>query len=472
MAVTTEGQFVSVQDESRHAVTFANWWPDVLALNPVVDVGLRDPGSAPLRAALDVIDRALLRPGASDRRRVPSAGAVYPYELLVLVDESSEGPVTPRHVVYATDLSRRRCTRVGPDLSALTRILASDDSDAAFHVVVLTRPWLSMRKYGSRGYVYSQIDAAHAAVNILGISLELGEAELRASLPRAALAGFIDTCLPYREIHSMISVRSAAPDSDAAAWSEIVGADRAGFSSHGDLESYAWSQLPPDLVHCDDGHRPSRETSMLGPQDVGDRATHISPDEWSVLVPQRRSCKRFARGASEGFPMEGLLARLATTLPTDLPEEAAVRVTVVGAALDSAGADTPRTPSGVTVVRSEAVHDAAAVARACMGQPHLANAVAFVLVHAARADYLVDGEPQRLRDVYVRAGALGQLLYLSAAAEGVAVTGIGGFDGTQWARLAALPIDHEILYVLAIGVEENPQLSKWDRFHLAHAHGE
>jgi hypothetical protein len=38
----------------------------------------------------------------------------------------------------------------------------------ADHILLIIRPWLSMRKYGSRGYLYNHLDAGHAAVNLLG----------------------------------------------------------------------------------------------------------------------------------------------------------------------------------------------------------------------------------------------------------------------------------------------------------------
>ena len=463
--------------------SFVERWPHMLKIEPFGDLDVCDLDHPRLRSALDVIDTAVMKTGASDKRRVPSAGAIYPYELLVLVPALKAGSGNDAAElercesercsleVYTTDLTRRQCARVRLDASALDPVLAACDDGADFHIMVLTRPWLSVRKYGPRGYAYAQIDAAHVALNILGISLERGGAQLRTSLPRVQVARFTETFLPYRELHSLISVRSVAADSEALAWSEVLSGGGQVSRTQGDLEEYAWLQIPQDLLYGDDGQRPARVAPLLGSQDQSEPASQIRPHEWSSLMARRRSCKSFTRGTSHKFTVEPVLARLATALPTDLPDAPPVRVTVV-CAPGVVGDDHRQTPAGASVVGTAAVLDHATVTRACMGQMHLANAAAFALVHAARGDYLVDGKPQLLRDAYFRAGAIGHLLYLSAAAEDVALTAIGGFDGAKWAALGDIPTGNEVLYVLALGSEEGSRVSKRDRLDLAYAHGE
>ena len=47
----------------------------------------------------------------------------------------------------------------------------------ACHLLVVLRPWSSMRRYGPPGYLYALVDAAHAATNLWGVAR--GDAVLR-----------------------------------------------------------------------------------------------------------------------------------------------------------------------------------------------------------------------------------------------------------------------------------------------------
>lgn len=109
-------------------------------------------------------------------RAVPSAGALYPYEFRVLTEEA-DGPA-----VFHVDPVRRLVFRVDGGCSADRRCepagLRTPAPGGAL-VFVVGRPWLSMRKYGDRGYRYAQFDAAHVATNLLGVAGPGAELRLR-----------------------------------------------------------------------------------------------------------------------------------------------------------------------------------------------------------------------------------------------------------------------------------------------------
>lgn len=134
--------------------------------------------------------------GADDHRTAPSAGALYPLELVVVA--GNVAGLAPGTYAYV------------PARHALT-MLAAGDRRAAVAAAALDQRWLeaapavvvfcavparTTRKYGSRGIQYIYIETGHAAQNLLLQAQALGlgaapvgafdEARLARALPLAA----------------------------------------------------------------------------------------------------------------------------------------------------------------------------------------------------------------------------------------------------------------------------------------------
>ncbi|MEE4545577.1 nitroreductase family protein [Streptomyces sp. V4-01] len=487
------------------------WDRMAVSAPPAAQVGA---GALPagLAAALSLIDEGFAtggpaRPGGG--RAVPSAGAIHPYECHVVTADA----------VYATDAVRRRAFRTGAvDPAALAAAgLRRPAGDRAL-VVIATRPWLSMRKYGDRGYLYTQLDTAHLAVNLLGLASRAPSgADLRLRLrrePLAALLGLGDRC---REIHSVLRV---GPDGRAApAWTVYETGPAVDQPSW--LERACWESLRPvPADHGDGGAQDAVPVGTSGAAAAGPPAAApaaapaagvgraasggvllagsaggiplpaggslpqhggtLLPEAWPALSAGRRSSKGFAAGAVPRAALGRALAAIGTELRCDLPGRTALRMTLVAREVDGLPAGVYRSggldggassgsEGGPGSGSAPAPSDADLVA-ACMHQDHLGAAAAAVLFHTGR-DELLGRPPAALREALFRAGGLGQLLYLGATDAGLGVTGVGGFDTRRWRRMGCLPEGDELLYLVLLGADGGPGV-KWDRQQGAYAQGE
>ncbi|MET0136718.1 MAG: nitroreductase family protein [Kibdelosporangium sp.] len=440
----------------------ADTWFRLFDLKPEVPLD-RDRWHAPaLDHAVDVVERALLRDDSATGRAVPSAGAIFPYEVLVLV------PDTGGAALFRLDLLRRNRVRLPVAADVAGRVateLQAHAPDSGSHVLLLARPWLSMRKYGPRGYLYTLLDTGHAATALLGEG-----ARLRLGVPRDLLGSALATILPHRDVHAVISLGRPGRPTSEGRWSGLV-QRRTGATQPDELEQHCWSTIPEWLVAG------TTQVRGIGAAPVvqlrcAPRDGVVKADEWAALTRSRQSCKNFEPGGLSREAVYRTLLALATPLPTDLPAGKAFRLTFMAApgrvaqacraAVDVLDAD---------LAVSRQLSDRDTVVAACNGQQHLACAQLFVLCRIRRSALPADNEPQGLRDALFRAAAAAHLVYLGAARSGMAVTAVGGFDADRWRELAGLSDDEEIVYVVALGFD-GTATRKHDRAELAHAHGE
>jgi SagB-type dehydrogenase family enzyme len=128
--------------------------------------------------------RSTPREGEGPRRPVPSAGALYPLEVYVIVLAVER--IEPSVLHY--DPFRHRLSRLdalGPD-SARRAVVDGGLVDRAAAILVVTSLfWRSRFKYGARGYRFALLEAGHLVQNAI-----LAAAAL--DLPALPLGGFFD----------------------------------------------------------------------------------------------------------------------------------------------------------------------------------------------------------------------------------------------------------------------------------------
>lgn len=96
-------------------------------------------------------------------RTVPSAGALFPIEIMAWVSDENSA--------YVYDIERGDITPyLRPELSAVSLadcgITVPHGESLAAVIVLNARIWTSMKKYGLRGYFYCHLEAGHVARNI------------------------------------------------------------------------------------------------------------------------------------------------------------------------------------------------------------------------------------------------------------------------------------------------------------------
>jgi nitroreductase len=389
---------------------------------------------AGLWAAVRLLHDALFDGGGrrDGRPAVPSAGSIHPYEILVVTaDRGGYG-------VFEVDGARRRCVRLPSPADGFDAVWAAglpEPTAGTAHVVVLTRPWLSMRKYGLRGYSYCALDAAHLAVNILGHALSRGvTAELRLHPPRVALRRLLGSALTHREIHSVVTFSAVHVGQPPSGWR--MGRDRRERRTQQslltELEGLCWDRAPiPSSDRLDEPAQPAPTRLVDPPEHCATAANVLSA--WAGLSARRHSSKSFTRDGVPAHAVGRAVAAAGSPLPTDLagrPRD--LRMSVYD--LDTAGSD----------ARPEVV-------TACLGQEYVADAASFVVFHANRTATSCPDRPWASAEVLFRAGAAAQLIYLGAVSLGLGVTAIGGFDPAAWSRLLCLPEQEDVLYVMALG---------------------
>lgn len=468
------------RDSSGHAVDL---WARV-ALPAASPEPPAEPVAAPgLRRALSLLEEGVLTSranrscGSYVARAVPSAGAVYPYEFAVLVME--DGVPT----AFRIDADRRTCAR----LAAGSRVTAALDAstlaapeDGGALVVTLTRPWLSMRKYGDRGYLYTQLDAGHAAGNLVLAAAGRGATgALRLRFPRESLSELLEAGENCREIHSATLVPAGPADGAWTRWTVHDDTDRElrGPTWRSWLESTCWDSLaawpghsgspapqgaPAPLARIRTGRPLPAGQSGLG-----------APSTWPELIGTRVSSKAFTGEPVSAAAVWQAVSALSTPWETDLPDASPLSATLVLRSTTEPEQDAVyRLSTGER--QPGRLPSTDEVARACMQQRALAGAAAILLLHVPRTSLAGAGsaaDAENLRELAFRCGALGQLLYLGANRAAVGVTAIGGFDTPLWRTLAGLPEDDEILYALLLGHPDDSGV-KFDRLAMAHAQNE
>lgn len=428
--------------------------------------GVARPASLAAAAALHAVEAASAVDNSGGTRAVPSAGSIYPYEFFAVL---GGGPGDQGHDVVGIDPVRRLCWNVAADDAAerCRQAGVTPPPPGGALLVLVTRPWLSMRKYGDRGYLYTQLDAAHMAVNVLGSADRCRELLLRFNRgPLEELLGLRDRC---REVHSVLRIE---PRTDAVlprGWTVEGEAPASGTVAPSWLERACWESLTPrppageDPLPCS-GTQPL--TSFAGSLES---AVDFTSEQWDRLSRRRRSSKRYVPAALPAGLLAQVLRAAGAVLRTDLPPEGELGVTLLGRAVEDMPALAFRL-TGEPVSEGGDPPDGDLIVRACMQQDHLRESAAFVVFHAPRASLVAD-RTSRAEELFFRAGGIAQLLYLGATEAALGVTAVGGFDTGLWRTIVRLPEDHDPVYVLSFGTVGTGGV-KWDRTSVAYAQSE
>ncbi|MFC8274232.1 nitroreductase family protein [Streptomyces sp. NPDC057271] len=434
-------------------------------------------------------------------RTTPSAGALYPFELLVAFRGETQ------YELYEYDVVGCCLRHAGPvDAAETAALLAGPDAGAdeapppEAVVAIVGRPWASMRKYGRRGYLYTHLDGAHAATNITLAAQEAGfrpVTHLRFDRRQAAdVLGIADRC---REPQTLITL--TAPGAPAAAWDGKAAnpfavpiwrhGDGVRPEEPGDEERAAWRSIQSISAFHHRGDTPRRygsarsvvaraaRTAAAEPADArpavrlhSGNGRNATPRPFADTVLERRSAKGFLPVPVDNAPFGRMLAGLRQGAALDSADGPLAQLRLLVRNVDGieAGAyDYDAEGHALRPVGGDGRTDDAVVA-ACMSQAVVRSAAALFVLHSPVGPLLGARGPQGLAELHYHAAGAAQRLCVAAAKSAVGITCLGGFDEGRVAELVCLPDSEEVIYVLACGVPDETAV-KWDRAPIAYSHG-
>jgi hypothetical protein len=448
------------------------------------------PGIVPWRTAIEDVlkvgyglqSQSRFVAGAWERirwRTSPSAGALYPFEVIAcVVGESTclwdieKGRLVPTSLAPLSreDLAEAGLTTApGHHLDAL--------------LVLVARPWLSMKKYHLRGYGYCHLDVGHLGANLATYTAALGlSPTLHLRFSRAFVAERLRLDGLCREPLAVLSFASSRPglatgpeaESDVqpaslerpeaneiASWETLQGV----LSFDSTLEPPSPPAAAPLVLE------PDVDEGSLVPLPEG-RCQPSSSKEWRSAILARRSAKGFRREPLNVAQIGELLGALrADSLPEDCLADPSTQLGVRLVARNVEGlagvyAYDPRN-HGLQRIASQAEDPRPA----CMQQELAGNAAALVIFHAPVFSLLDRLGYSAFTELHFHAAQLGQRLHLAAARlDSLGITCIGGFDGVRCAGLARLSPEDETVYVVLLGIPDEAAF-KHDRLSIAFSHG-
>jgi hypothetical protein len=349
-------------------------------------------------------------------RRAPSAGALYPTEVLAI----------GRGGVYQYAFWDRRFHRAHAcDAGAAARALGLGVDDLALVTVAVF--WRTVQRYGIRGYRYCMLDAAHVMSNLISvIGARGGVGGLALAAPSSRLTRAMALPRSVGAVRALI-VRSA---------SQLTGDDRL---------APAWTPRVHNAAH---EHSPLlspvlSRVARFHTETLDDAASPMAIGAWSTpatAVAARRSARSFTQAALPQATYGAIHHHLATRRPVlpvgaDVLRNYVVRVRVQATAPGIERVDQGGEAGEVTLGDATSAELAARVRSMCQSQV-IAGEGACAVVTGIRGHALRGATPAMYRDLVSEVGYLGAELGTQAVELDVATTTIGGFSDNMARHLA------------------------------------
>jgi len=424
------------------------------------------------------------RAGPVQARTVPSAGALYPYEIFVCVPEGltrentylfrpDQNSLVAYGATCASEMAR--CAEISQRLP--------NQPDAV--VVIASRPWLSMKKYGDRGYIYSTLDAGHAVFGLVAACKALNiDASVFIDIDKHAVIKALDldnTCIqPVAAISLKIANNIAVNvplgkgrwERDGRAVLEKPEADE---RNNWDrllhpIHERGIAQIPHPLEVTESLFSMLRSVSD---NDPSEKAATISTPSIETIYA-RRSVRGFQNAPVEIKELQKFCKAIDARALTDFAKISAGISAHL--ALVRGEDDEPciYQINDAGLVKKNKIIDKSDIAsilrERCMNQKILKNLAGLIVLHAPAGQFLAGSNTNSFQAIHYHAAHVAQQMSLAAVDASFGITCIGGFDGRKLSKIFAFSDDEEIIYVLALGIPEDCAV-KLDREAVPWAHG-
>lgn len=389
------------------------------------------------------ITRARTRPDGTvmHLRAVPSAGALYPTELYVAIQN-----------VIGLDDGLYHYSPLEHALSALRsgRVFDESEGEPVVRFYLTSLFHRSCWKYGARAYRYCLLDAGHMADNVLlGSAMHGFQARVEYDFSDRQVNRFLGVDPLYEGCLAQVCVTGCAPELRGDSLAPLTSETIPGVS--GEVSVGA----PPETVL--EAHEMTASFARCPARGVGvhlDEANPLpdplAPESVAETIMARQSRRNF-------FPINAKTRDLVDVFGLvcrDFPPSSTGAVQAGFLAAQHSGMEPGyyrinRSNCSTTLIKPGTFM--ADSARACLDQNWIENA-ALHFVFTADLPMLeqVCG-PRSYRYATLEAGRLGQRVYLAATAKGFGVCGIGAYFDREAASVLSLRQGGEMLYLVAAG---------------------
>ncbi len=369
-------------------------------------------------------------------RTVPSAGALYPAELYLLLDPGRAGECGLEPGLYHYPSPEHGLTLLRPG--------EFGTGGTAFFLTAI--PFRSAWKYRDRAWRYCCLDTGHVAENLLLALRAEGFAARHALVPGASRVEAFLGVDPEREGALLavgledLAALPPAHDPDLASPSRVSPGER----------------RYPKLERIRTGPEETDGSPGAFRTDMG-----LAPGPWNPLPPApggwageslgrcltlRRSKRNFIRAATTRVHLAGLARMM------ELAPDSPLRVGLLcGGVEDLEDGFYLLDPGAQNLALVKPGDLRAEMARACLDQAWLSQAGLHFLFLADLDELDRQGGAAAYREALVPAGRLGQRIYLGAAGAGLGCCGVGAFYDEECRELLGLNHSSRLLYLVAAG---------------------
>jgi SagB-type dehydrogenase family enzyme len=401
-------------------------------------------------------------------RTVPSAGNIYPYEILVAARTKSNTLTIYKYNFNANKLFKYKESNIKFDDLAESLISKTNQQSDTFDfvILILNRPWASVRKYGYRGVIYSFLDCAHAATNIAHTASKITSYDpiIDTHIDSEELGKILELdkyCSVIQNIIYFPSLNQNAPSIENDRVPESL--MRPAFVSNEEVEKWASLQKEGLSIPIVIEKKLSQINGMRSKYKI-DSCISSSIDcrlpdrNGSIVSLLEANSKRYSANSFNKAPikleqLKELLCYSEYNVKRYVSKYdfrgiglrvVAKNVTDITGIFDYCF----EKKTLISVSHSLPNDD---FRPACMNQELVQNAAAMIILYGPISDLLSHATIAELKEAIFSAGHIGQMLYLSAAAANVGISAIGGFDTELCRELANLSDEYDPVYVFSIG---------------------
>lgn len=374
-------------------------------------------------------------------RATPSAGALYPTELYVALQNvigMSDGLY--HYMPFEHTLTLLRDGKVFEHAGGKPVI--------RFYLTSIFQR--SCWKYGERAYRYCLLDAGHMADNaLLGARMHGFEARVEYDFNDARVNRFLGVDPLYEGCLAQVHVAGSVKELGDQELAPLTDTTIFDMSREASVVSPSETVLDAHAATSSFARCPARGVGA-SLEEASPLPDPIVPDQTADIMMARRSRRNFVARNVKRRDLVDVVAMICHDVPP--PTAGAVQPGFLAApqsGMEAGFHRINRSNCSTTLVKPGTFMTQAALA--CLDQNWIENAAMHFVFTADLPALEQTCGPRSYRYATLEAGRLGQRVYLAATGKGLGVCGIGAFFDREASSLLSLRQGGEMLYLVAVG---------------------